>query len=148
VTEKTAVVEKFDLKDFAKLVETEQAYLKDIGEEPMEKDAQDRLREAIAAGRIVFFAAKAEGELVGMCSIVTAFSTFACRDNAVLEDFYVAPEYRKKGVARLLINAAAEYCGEIGASGITACCAPCDEKMYNSLGFDIKLGSEFVMPLD
>ena len=141
-------IEKLKEHDIAQLIECEQAYLADIGEEPMDKAAQERLRKAIEDGKIQFFTAKDNGKIIGMCSVVTAFSTFACTDSAVFEDFYVASVYRKLGAARLLVNVAADYCREIGASGLTVCCAPCDEAMYNSLGFEIKLGTEFVMPLD
>ena len=43
----------------------------------------------------------------------------------------------------MLVQKAQEWCRENGISSITVCCAPCDEAMYQALGFDIRLGATF-----
>ena len=90
---------------FERILPLLNAYKQEIGEAPQDKDGANRIREAIRNGRISFFVAQ-EGETpVGMCSLSTAFSTFAGgKDMGVFEDFYVIPEKRKQGIAMMLAN--------------------------------------------
>lgn len=119
----------------------ENGFLKEIGEEILTKEKQERLAQAIGAGHITFFMARRDDRAVGMCSVATYFSTFSCGDTGVFEDFYVEPAFRKRGIARALAQAAQAWSREKGISSLTVCCAPCDEKMYQSLGFETRLGA-------
>ena len=78
-----------------------------------------------------------------MCSVAKCFSTFACTDTGVFDDFYIEPVFRKKGMARKLAKAAQDWCKENGLASLTVTCAPCDEGMYQALGFDVRLGLTF-----
>ena len=99
--------------------------------------------QAIKEGKITFFVAKRGYRSVGMCSVAKCYSTFACSDTGIYDDFYIEPAFRGKGIARKLANAAQTWCKENGISSLTVCCAPCDEKMYQALGFEICLGTTF-----
>ena len=125
------------------LKKLENGFLKEIGESPATEEKQEQLAQAIQDGKITFFVAKRGCRAVGMCSVAKCFSTFACTETGVFEDFYIEPVFRKKGVARKLAQAAQDWCKENGLASITACCAPCDEGMYQALGFDVRLGSTF-----
>ena len=125
------------------LKKLENGFLKEIGESPATEEKQEQLAQAIRDGKITFFVAKRGYRAVGMCSIAKCFSTFACTDTGVFDDFYIEPVFRKKGMARKLAKAAQDWCKENGISSLTVCCAPCDEKMYQALGFDISLGTTF-----
>lgn len=116
----------------------QRAYKREIGEEaPTEADF-DRLAGAIEAGQILFFGCFAEGEMVACCSVSPTFSTFDYRRGGVFEDFYVAPAYRHRGIARKLAAFARQ---ESGVSTLTVGCADCDLDMYRALGFTIPLGN-------
>ncbi len=121
----------------------ENGFLKEIGERPLSEEQQVQLFQAVRDGKITVFFAKRGYRAVGMCSVVKHFSTFACTDTGVFEDFYVEPAFRKKGIARMLAQAAQNWSCEQGLSSLTVCCAPCDEQMYQSLGFDTTLGKTF-----
>ncbi len=130
-------------ENWQELLHLESSYLREIGEQPLTKEQQAQLFQAIQESRITFFLAKCGKQSVGMCSVVRHFSTFACTDTGVFEDFYVEPAFRKMGIARMLTQAAQNWSHEQGLSSLTVCCAPCDEQMYQSLGFDIPLGRTF-----
>ena len=98
---------------------------------------------SIRDGKIVFLVARRKGRAVGMCSVASCFSTFACTDVGAFDDFYIEPAFRKKGIARLLASAAQTQCKEQGLASLTVTCAPCDEELYRALGFDVRLGSAF-----
>ena len=121
----------------------ENGYLKEIGEEPLTEEKQERLSQAIRAGRITFFVARRGPRAVGMCSVVKCFSTFACSETGVFEDFYIEPVFRRKGIARILVQSAQEWSRAHGLASLTVTCAPCDEEMYQALGFDTSLGATF-----
>lgn len=125
------------------LLKLENGFLAEIGEDPLTEEKQERLQQAIRDGKITFFLAKRGYRAVGMCSVSPCFSTFSCADTGVFDDFYIEPVFRKKGTARKLAQAAQTWCQENGIASLTVCCAPCDEGMYQSLGFDARLGTTF-----
>ena len=129
------------------LKKLENGFLKEIGESPATEEKQEQLAQAILDGKITFFVAKRGYRAVGMCSVAKCFSTFACTDTGVFDDFYIEPVFRKKGIARKLALAAQDWCKEKGLASLTVCCAPCDEGMYQALGFNFRLGSTFSITL-
>ena len=122
----------------------ENSFLAEIGEEGLTGKKQEQLAQAIRDGRIVFFIAKQGCRWVGMCSVSRCFSTFTCTNTGVFDDFYIEPVFRGKGIARMLTRAAMDWCAENGLGSLGVCCAPCDEEMYQALGFDTSLGKTFV----
>ncbi|MBO4384608.1 MAG: GNAT family N-acetyltransferase [Clostridia bacterium] len=132
--------------DFSRLSETsidalwelQKAFKAEIGEGAPDEEDKERLKEAIAEGRIVFFGAEENGELIGCCSVTVGFSTFDYAPSGVFDDFYIVPAYRHKGVARRLAETAFN---ESGVSTLTVGCADCDRAMYVSLGFGVRIGS-------
>ena len=125
------------------LKKLENGFLKEIGESPANEEKQELLAQAIRDGRITFFMAKRGCRAVGMCSVAKCFSTFACTDTGVFDDFYIEPVFRRKGIARKLAQAAQDWCAANGIASLTVTCAPCDQSMYQSLGFNTHLGITF-----
>ena len=125
------------------LKKLENGFLKEIGESPATEEKQKQLAQAILDGKITFFVAKRGYRAVGMCSVAKCFSTFVCTDTGVFDDFYIEPVFRRKGIARKLAQVAQDWCKENGLASLTVTCAPCDEGMYQALGFDVRLGSTF-----
>ena len=125
------------------LKKLENGFLKEIGEAPATEEKQKQLAKAIRDGKIIFFMAKRGFRAVGMCSVAKCFSTFACTDIGVFDDFYIEPVFRRKGIAKMLTQAAQRWSNENGLASLTVTCAPCDEGMYQALGFDTRLGSTF-----
>ena len=125
------------------LKKLENGFLKEIGESPATEEKQEQLAQAIKDGKITFFVAMRGYRAVGMCSVAKCFSTFACTDTGVFDDFYIEPVFRRKDIARKLAQVAQDWCKENDLASLTVSCAPCDEGMYQALGFDVKLGSTF-----
>lgn len=125
------------------LKKLENGFLQEIGEQALTEEKQGQLAQAIREGKIIFFVAKRGYRAVGMCSVAKCFSTFACSDTGVFDDFFIEPAFRKKGIARQLALAAQALCREHGIASLTVCCAPCDQDMYRSLGFDTHLGTTY-----
>ena len=125
------------------LKKLENGFLKEIGEQTLTEEQQEHLQQAIRDSKITFFVAKRGYRAVGMCSVAKCFSTFSCADTGVFDDFYIEPVFRRKGIARKLAEAAQAWCKKNSLASLTVTCAPCDEKMYQALGFEIGLGTTF-----
>lgn len=121
----------------------ENGFLTEIGEGSATEEKQELLGRAIRDGKITFFVAKCGCRAVGMCSVAKCFSTFACTDTGVFDDFYVEPAFRRKGIARMLARAAQKWSSDNALASLTVTCSPCDEGMYQALGFDAALGKTF-----
>ena len=125
-------------KDAPRLRPLQRAYKEEIGEEPPTEEELGRLAEAIGKGQILFYGCAEEGELIACCSVTVGFSTFDYRPSGVFEDFYIAPAWRHKGIARELVRFAYR---ESGVSTLSVGCADCDLGMYRALGFEVPLGN-------
>ena len=116
----------------------QKAYKSEIGEDaPSEQDMR-ALEKAIENEEIEFYGAFDDDALVGSCSVTKGFSTFNYAESGVFEDFYIATEYRHRGIAKDLVKYAYT---ESGVKSLTVGCADCDVKMYEALGFSISLGN-------
>lgn len=124
--------------DVDALIPLHMAYKAEIGEEAPTAEALIRLREAIGRGDITFYGCEAEGDLLGVCSVTRGFSTFNYQPSGVLEDFYILPAHRHRGLARGLVRFARE---QSGVGSLTVGCADCDRGMYAAIGFSLPLGS-------
>ena len=129
------------------LMKLENGFLTEIGEEPLSEEKQQRLKEAVGAGKITFFLAKRGYRAVGMCSVSPCYSTFSCAESGVFDDFYVEPAFRRQGIARQLVSAARNWAEENALSGLTVGCADCDAEMYRALGFETRLGTMLALNL-
>ena len=125
------------------LFRLENSFRRAVGEEPLTEEEKNTLSAAVQAGRIAFFTVKRRTRCVGLCSVSACFSTFACGQAGSFEDFYIEPCFRGKGGARLLVAAANAWCRETGIASLTVTCAPCDEGLYQALGFGTPLGRTF-----
>lgn len=121
----------------------ESGFRQAVGEPVLTKEQQSRLAQAVRDGTLTVFLAKRGYRAVGMCSAARCFSAFGCAETGVFDDFYIEPAFRRQGIARMLTQAAQDWARAQGLSSLTVCCAPCDEGMYQALGFSARLGAAF-----
>lgn len=141
-------VERLDDSDSWQLYKLENSFLAEIGEELLTEEKKTRLSAAVREGEIAFFLAMRGTRAVGMCSVSPCFSTFACGETGVFDDFYVEPPFRHQGAARLLVKAAQAWCRERGMASLTVGCSAGDVGMYRALGFELELGAMLACPLE
>ena len=132
---------KIDSGRFEELMMLHRAYKAEIGEDLPTEEMEAALKNAVIGGRIMFFGCVCEDKLVGCCSVSEVFSTYNYAAAGVFEDFYIVPEWRRKGIARKLVEFTYR---ESGVGSMTVGCADCDEAMYRALGFRIRLGNMLV----
>lgn len=58
--------------------------------------------------------ARVDGHVAGYAVFFTTFSTFVGRPGVFLDDLYVRPPFRRRGLGRALLKAVAAACAELG----------------------------------
>ena len=86
---------------------------------------------------VVFFAQEA-GDTLGFTLLYPVFSSLAMGPALILNDLFVVPKARGKGVGRALLDRAAQYGRETGAHAIELATATSNrtaQRLYESLGY-------------
>jgi ribosomal protein S18 acetylase RimI-like enzyme len=101
--------------------------------------AQRYLAERLALGEsVVLLAEAADGTALGFVQMYPTFSSLRAARVFVLYDLYVAPDARRLGVARRLMEAAADAARTAGAVALTLQTAKTNlpaQRLYESLGW-------------
>ena len=121
------------------LMALQKAYKAEIGECAPTSAELESLKSAIEKEQIHFYGCICDHALIACCSICYTYSTFHYGRSGVLEDFYIRPEYRHKGIARKLVSFAYK---QSGVGSLTVGCADCDMQMYQSIVFRVTLGNK------
>jgi GNAT superfamily N-acetyltransferase len=109
--------------------------------EPVPKDFGDRLRKAVEAGDVEVLAARAGGQLLGVALLAYRINVSAGERFASIEDLYVRPEVRRRGVGRALLEAANQRYTAHGISYVEVQIEDDEaEPFYVALGYEPEPG--------
>jgi GNAT superfamily N-acetyltransferase len=109
--------------------------------EPIPAGFAKTLREAVERGALEVLAARTEGKVVGVAVLTYRLSVSAAGPFASIEDLYVRPEERRRGVGRGLLAAVEKRCASRGVSYVEAQVED-EEAMafYAALGYEVQPG--------
>ncbi|MGX1929155.1 N-acetyltransferase family protein [Flagellimonas sp. 2504JD4-2] len=99
--------------------------------------ARSFLKERFTQYETVVFLAVDKDKPVGFTQLYSTFSSVSLQPFFILNDLFVSPEARKKGVGEALLHKAKEHCRELGHKGLaleTAITNPA-QKLYERLGW-------------
>ncbi|MDP8899876.1 MAG: GNAT family N-acetyltransferase [Actinomycetota bacterium] len=88
--------------------------------EPVPEPFLKELRRHVEAGDIEVLAANLEGRMVGVLVLAFRPNVSLGAPFASIEDLYVYPQFRRQGVGRILLQAAADRCSRRGVSYLEA----------------------------
>ena len=109
--------------------------------DPVPEDFADRLRKAVEAGDVEVLAARAEDQILGVALLAYRLNVSAGGLFASVEDLYVRPEARRRGVGHALLQAADERCEERGISYVEAQVEEKEaELFYAAVGYEQETG--------
>lgn len=106
------------------------------GGEPAPPDLVRKLARAVEGGELEVLAARAGGRLVGVAVLAFRPSVSLGRDFASVEELYVVPESRRRGVGRALLGAVEERCGARGVSYVEVQTDEEAAPFYEALGYE------------
>ena len=103
----------------------------------------EELRGALEKGDLELLAAWSNDEILGVAVIAFRLSISVGGRFASVEELYVRPEYRRRGVGRALLDAAVERCSRRGISYIEVQAVDEEAKeFYVNSGFGVEAGVE------
>jgi GNAT superfamily N-acetyltransferase len=109
--------------------------------DPVPEYFADRLRKAVEAGDAEVLAARAEDQILGVALLAYRLNVSAGGIFASVEDLYVRPEARRRGVGRAMLKAVDELCGERGISYVEAQVEEKEaELFYAAVGYEPESG--------
>ena len=88
---------------------------------------------------VIFVAQQGHGEAVGFTQLYSSYCSVEMEKLIYLYDLFVAPQARRQGVARALMDAARQYAVSCGAGRLqleTAVTNHPGRKLYESLGWE------------
>lgn len=101
--------------------------------------ARTFLADRLGTGESVVLFAVDQGRACGFTQLYPLFSSLRCRPTWMLSDLFVAPEQRRGGIGRRLMDAAHAFARERGAAAIeldTAHTNTAAQALYVSLGYE------------
>lgn len=101
--------------------------------------ARQFLADRLRRGESTVYVVRSEGRAIGFTQLYPMFSSTACTPLWVLNDLYVVPGHRGRGVASRLLERAKSLARETGASGVildTAVDNPA-QHLYEALGWQL-----------
>jgi GNAT superfamily N-acetyltransferase len=141
----TITIQETGVEEAALVFEWVLRLLRELGDEADDLGTLDRARVTQAwrdAGptAVTLVARTADGEIAGISTVVESFAIYANGTYGVINEMYVAPPYRSKGVGARLIDAVKELAGRRGWARIdvTAPESPAwdrTRRFYESQGF-------------
>ena len=97
------------------------------------------ISDRIINGESVIFVATGDDQVAqGFVQLYPSFCSIEARKIMILHDLYVDPDYRKTGVGEVLMNRAADYARDVGASRLdllTAITNKPGQALYEKLGY-------------
>lgn len=83
------------------------------------KGAKEFLSNRIEKGESTIFIARFDEIAIGFTQIYPIFSSVSMQQMHLLNDLYVSPKYRGKGIATLLLNEAKNFALDNGSKGLS-----------------------------
>ena len=109
--------------------------------DPVPEDFAGRLRKAVEAGDVEVLAARTEDQILGVALLAYLLNVSTGGHFASVEDLYVRPEARRRGVGGALLQAVDERCEERGISYVEVQVEEKEaELFYAALGYEPETG--------
>lgn len=110
------------------------------GGEPVPPAFAGRLERAVGMGDLEFLAARCDGRLVGVAVIAFRPNVSAGADFASVEEVYVEPEERRRGIGRALLEAVEGRCRGRGVSYVEVQTDGEAAPFYGAAGYEPEAG--------
>jgi len=131
-------IKKATLEHLAELVNAFEAYRVWYRKEADLPKATEFLKERIENNESVIFLALEQNKVLGFTQLYPLFSSTRMKRLWLLNDLFVHPEHRGKGISKSLINEAKELCKQTNGCGVML-----ETEKNNDIGNNLYPATEF-----
>ena len=133
------IIKEATVKDSEKIGEVFDLYRQFYKKDPDKITSIEYIKKRLAKKESIIFFVEEDNVCIGFVQLYVTFDSLELGKKVVLYDLFVRPEYRKKGIGAMLMDASKDFAENNGISGIelsTAISNGTAQSLYESLGYE------------
>ena len=133
------IIKEATVKDSEKIGEVFDLYRQFYKKNPDKIISIEYIKQRLTNKESTIFFVEEDNVCIGIVQLYVTFDSLELNKKIILYDLFVRPEYRKKGIGAMLMDASKDFAENNGISGIelsTAISNGTAQRLYESLGYE------------
>ena len=133
------IIKEATVKDSEKIGEVFDLYRQFYKKNPDKIISIEYIKQRLKNKESTIFFVEDDNVCIGIVQLYVTFDSLELSKKIILYDLFVRPEYRKKGIGAMLMDASKDFAENNGISGIelsTAISNGTAQRLYESLGYE------------
>ena len=133
------IIKEATVKDSEKIGEVFDLYRQFYKKNPDKIISIEYIKQRLTNKESTIFFVEVDNVCIGIVQLYITFDSLELSKKIILYDLFVRPEYRKKGIGAMLMDASKDFAENNGISGIelsTAISNGTAQRLYESLGYE------------
>ena len=133
------IIKEATVKDSEKIGEVFDLYRQFYKKNPDKIISIEYIKQRLTNKESTIFFIEEDNFCIGIVQLYVTFDSLELSKKIILYDLFVRPEYRKKGIGAILMDASKDFAENNGISGIelsTAISNGTAQRLYESLGYE------------
>tara|TARA_B100000427_G_scaffold55376_1_gene42990 strand:- start:2237 stop:2695 length:459 start_codon:yes stop_codon:yes gene_type:complete len=133
------IIKEATVKDSEKIGEVFDLYRQFYKKNPDKIISIEYIKQRLTNKESTIFFVEEDNVCIGIVQLYVTFDSLELSKKIILYDLFVRPEYRKKGIGAMLMDASKDFAENNGISGIelsTAISNGTAQRLYESLGYE------------
>jgi len=133
------IIKEATVEDSEKIGEVFDLYRQFYKKDPDKIISIEYIKQRLTNKESTIFFIEEDNVCIGIVQLYVTFDSLELSKKIILYDLFVRPEYRKKGIGAMLMDASKDFAENNGISGIelsTAISNGTAQRLYESLGYE------------
>ncbi len=133
------IIKEATVKDSEKIGEVFDLYRQFYKKNPDKIISIEYIKQRLTNKESTIFFVEEDNVCIGIVQLYVTFDSLELSKKIILYDLFVRPEYRKKGIGAMLMDASKDFAKNNGITGIelsTAISNGTAQRLYESLGYE------------
>lgn len=133
------IIKEATVEDSEKIGEVFDLYRQFYKKDPDKIISIEYIKQRLTNKESTIFFVEEDNVCIGIVQLYVTFDSLELSKKIILYDLFVRPEYRKKGIGAMLMDASKDFAENNGISGIelsTAISNGTAQRLYESLGYE------------
>ena len=133
------IIKEATVEDSEKIGEVFDLYRQFYKKNPDKIISVEYIKQRLTNKESTIFFVEEDNVCIGIVQLYVTFDSLELSKKIILYDLFVRPEYRKKGIGAMLMDASKDFAENNGISGIelsTAISNGTAQRLYESLGYE------------